>query len=110
MSSNARMTHSKGESDGLSIPYKMNRGKGKGKKSTTQSDMAQQPTSATHRLHQLQQQPIVKLTLLPQSQCRPISSQSTAGPLTGERPPSWTLPVADAVEGCPKSTPPFLAP
>ena len=110
MSSNARMTRSKGESEGLSIPYDMNRGTGKGKKSTTQSDMAQQPTSATHGLHQLQQQPIVQLTQLPQSQHRPMFSQSTAGPLTGERPPSRALPVADTAEGHPQPTPPLLSP
>ena len=72
--------------------------------------MSQQPTSATHRLQQLQQQPIVQLTQLPQHQPRPTSSQSTAGPLAGERPPSRALSVVDTAEGHPQSTPPQVSP
>ena len=48
MSSSDRVTHSKGKSEGLSIPYKTEE-KGKGNKSTNQQDqpdMAQQSTSA----------------------------------------------------------------
>ena len=62
MSSSDRITCSKGKSEGFSIPYKTNRGKGKGRKSTNQQDqpdMAQQSTSATDRVQQLQQQAVV---------------------------------------------------
>ena len=37
MSSSDRITQSKGKSEGFSIPYKMNKGKGKGRKSTNHS-------------------------------------------------------------------------
>ena len=56
MSSNDRITHSKGKSEGFSIPYVTNREKGKRKKSTNQQDqpdMAQQSTSAINGIQQL---------------------------------------------------------
>ena len=53
--------------------------------------MAQQSTRTTDGVQQLQQQAVV--------QHRPTSSQSIAGPIAGERPPSRALPVTDTVEG-----------
>ena len=101
MSSSNRVTHSKGKSEGFSIPYKMNRGKGKWKKSTNQKDqpdMAQQSTSANNGIQQLQQQAVVQLLPLSPHHTRSTSFQSITGPLTGERPPSRALPVAGTVE------------
>ena len=99
MSSSIRITHSKGKSEGFSIPYKTI--KGKGKKSTNQKnqpDMAQQSTSATEEVQQLQQQAVVQLSPLSPHCTRPTFSQSTTGPLAAERPPSRALPEASAVE------------
>ena len=67
MSSSDRIICSKGKSDGFSIPYETQRGKGKGKKSTNkqnQQDIAEQFTGATERLDQLQQQAVVQLSPL----------------------------------------------
>ena len=101
MSSNDRITHSKGKSEGFSIPYMTNRGKEKGKKSTNQHnqpDMAQQSTSAINGAQQLQQQAVVQLSPLSLHHTRPTSSQSITGPLAGERPTSRALPVAGTTE------------
>ena len=113
MSSSNRITCSKGKSEGFSIPYKTTKGKGKGKESTNQKnlpDMAQQSTSATEGVQQLQQQAVVQLSPLSPHRTRPTSSQSTTGPLDGERPPSSALPVAGIAEDQPQSTPPRLGP
>ena len=83
MSSSDRITHSKGKSEGLSIPYDTNKGTRKSKKSTNQQDqpdMAQQSTSAIEGVQQLQQQAVVQLSLLPPHHNRPTSSQSITGP------------------------------
>ena len=71
--------------------------------------MAKQSTSATEEV-QLQQQAVVQLSPLSPHRTRPTSSQSTIGPLAGERPPSRALPVAGAVESRSQSTPPQLGP
>ena len=102
MSSSDRITHSKGKSEGFSIPYDMNRGKGKGKRSTNQQDqpdMAQQSASAMYGVQQLQQQAVIQLSSLSPHHTRPTSSQSITGPLARERPPSRALPVMGAAEG-----------
>ena len=111
MFSSDRITRSKGKSEGFSIPYNTNRETGKRKKSTNQDqlDMAQQSTSATNGVQQLQQQAVVQLSPLTQHHNRPTSSQSITGPLAGERPPSRALPVTDAAEDRPQSTPPLLS-
>ena len=101
MSSNDRITHSKGKSEGFSIPYMTNRGKEKGKKSTNQQDqpdMAQQSTGAINGIQQLQQQAVIQLSPLSPHHTRPTSSQSITGPLAGERPPSRALSIAGAGE------------
>ena len=61
--------------------------------------MAQQFTSATNRVQQLQQQAVVQLSLLTPHHNRPTASQSIMGLLAGERPRSRALPVTDATEG-----------
>ena len=107
MSSSDRINCSKGESEGFSIPYQINRGKGR--KSTNQQDqpdMAQQSTGATDGVQQLQQQAVVQLTPLSPHHIKPTSSQSTAGSLAEERPPSRALPVVGTVKGQPQLTPP----
>ena len=79
MSSSDRITHSKGKSEGFSIPYETNRGKGQGKKSTNQQsqpDMAQQSTSAIDGIQQLQQQTGVQLSALSPHHTRCTYSQS----------------------------------
>ena len=101
MSFSNRITHSKGKSEGFSIPYETIKGKEKGKKSTNQQnqpDMAQQSTSATEEAQQLQQQAVVQFSPLSPHRTRPTSSQSTTGPLAGERPSSMALPVAGTAE------------
>ena len=62
MSSNNRITRSKGKSERLSIPYVTNTGKEKGEMSTNQHDqpdMAQQSTNAINGIQQLQEQAVV---------------------------------------------------
>ena len=113
MSSRDRITCSKGKSEGFSISHEMTKGKGRGKKSINQQnqpDMAQQSTSATEGVQQLQQQAVVQLSPLSPHHTRPTSSQSTTGPLAGERPPSKALPVAGIAEDQLQSTPPQLGP
>ena len=113
MSSSDRITHSEGKSEGFSIPYETIKGKEKGKKSTNQQnqpDMAKQSTSATEEVQQLQQEAVVQLSPLSLHHTRPMSSQSTTGPLAGERPPSRALPVPGAAESRTQSTPPQLGP
>ena len=68
--------------------------------------MDQQPTGFAEGLDQLQQEEVVCVSSLPAQPPRPTSSQSITGPITGERPPSRTLPVAGEDEGRPQSTPP----
>ena len=75
------------------------KGKGKGKKSTNQQnlpDMAQESTITG--VQHLQQQAFIQLSPLSPHHTRPTSSQSTTGPLAGERPPSRALPVAGIAE------------
>ena len=83
MSSSDRITCSKDKSEGFSIPYKTNRGKRKGNKSTNQqdqSDMAQLSISTMDGIQQLQQQAVVQLSPLSPHNTRPTSSQSITGP------------------------------
>ena len=87
MSSNSRITYSKGTSEGLSLPYDTQHRKEKGKKSTSKQEMAQQFTSATQEMGQLQQQAVAQLSLLLQQFSRPTSSQSITNPSARERPP-----------------------
>ena len=70
--------------------------------------MAQLSTSATDGVQELQQQAVVQLSPLSPWHTRPTSSQSTAGPLAGERPPFRAVPVAGIAGDQPQSTPPQL--
>ena len=82
MSSNTRVTRSRGQPEAVSLPARMRQSR----KSTNTSD--QHPTSLTHGLGQLQPDtPVQTSALLPQSP-RPIPSQSITGPTAGAQPPS----------------------
>ena len=77
MSSNTRVTRSKGQPEAVSLPARMRQSR----KSTNTSD--QHPTSLAHDLGQLQPDtPVQTSALLPQSP-RPTSSQSIMGPTAG---------------------------
>ena len=97
MSSSERITQSKGQPEGLSLPDRT-RQRRKPTNKETQPDMAQQSTSDTEEVQQLQQQAVVQLSPLSPHHTRPTSSQSTTGPSAGERPPSRAPPVAGAAE------------
>ena len=77
MSSNTRVTRSKGQPETVSLPARMRQIR----KSTNTSD--QHPSSLTHGLGQLQLDTLVQTsTLLPQSP-RPTPSQYIMGPTAG---------------------------
>ena len=79
MSSNTRVTRSKGQPEAVSLPARMRQSR----KSTNTSDQPPPPTSLAHGLDQLQlDTPVQTSTLLPQSP-RPTSSQSITGPTAG---------------------------
>ena len=100
MSSNTRVTRSKGQPEAVSLPARTRQSR----KSTNTSD--QPPTSLAHGLDQLQPDtPIQTSTLLPQSP-RPTSSQSITGPTAGARPPSRASSVMDTAEDRAQSMPP----
>ena len=82
MSSNTRVTRSKGQPEAVSLPARTRQSR----KSTNTSD--QHPTSPAHGLGQLQPDaPVQTSALLPQSP-KPPPSQSITGPTTGARLPS----------------------
>ena len=77
MSSNTRVTRSKGQPEAVSLPARMRQSR----KSTNTSD--QPPTSFAHGLGQLQPDtPVQTYTLLSQPP-RPTPSQSIMGPTAG---------------------------
>ena len=99
MSSNTRVTRSKGQLEAVSLPARMRQSR----KSTNTS--GQPPTSLTHGLDQLQlDTPVQTSTLLPQSP-RP-SSQSITGATAGAQPPSRASSVMNTAEDRAQSTPP----
>ena len=101
MSSNTRVTRSKGQPEAISLPARMTQSR----KSTNTSD--QHPTSLTHGLGQLQPDTSVQTsTLLPQS-LGPTPSQSIMGPTAGARPPSRASSVMDTAEDRAQPTPPW---
>ena len=92
MSSNDRVTQSKGEPKELSLPTRT-RKKGKSPNRETEQEMYQQPTGFAEGLNKLQQEAVVHISPLPAQPPRPASSQSITGPITGERPLSRALSV-----------------
>ena len=63
--------------------------------------MDQQPTGFAEGLDKLQQEAVVHVSPLPAQPPRPTLSQSTTGPITGERPPSRALSAVGQDEGQP---------
>ena len=100
MSSNTRVTRSKGQPEAISLPARTRQSR----KSTNTSD--QHPTSLTHGLGQLQPDtPVQTSTLLSQSP-RPTPSQSITGPTAGAQPPSRASSVMDTAEDRAQPMPP----
>ena len=91
MSSNTRVTRSKGQPEAVSLPARTRQSR----KSTNTSD--QHPTSLAHFLGQLQLDTPVQTSALSQSP-RPTPSQSIMGPTAGARPPSRASSVMDTTE------------
>ena len=104
MSSSDRITHSKGQPAGLSLPDRT-RQRRKLTTKETKPDMDQQPTYFVVGLDQLQQEGVVQISLLPTQPPRPTSSRSIRGHITGEGLSSRTLSVAGEDEGWLQSTP-----
>ena len=92
MSSNTRVTRSKGQAEAVSLPARTRQSR----KSTNTSD--QHPTSLAHGLGQLQPDtPVQTSTLLSQSP-RPTPLQSITGPTARAQPPSRASSVMDTAE------------
>ena len=89
MSSNTRVTRSKGQPEAVSLPARMRQSR----KSTNTSD--QHPTSLAHGLGQLQPDTPVQTSALLSQPLRPTPSQSITGPTAGARPPSRASSVMD---------------
>ena len=100
MSSNTRVTRSKGQPEAVSLPARTRQSR----KSTNTSD--QHPSSLAHGLGQLQPDTAVQTSApLPQSP-RPTPSQSIMGPTAGARPPSRASSVMDTAEDRAQPMPP----
>ena len=99
MSSNTRVTRSKGQPEAVSLPARTRLSR----KSTNTSD--QHPTSLAHGLGQLQPDRPVQTSTLSQSP-RPTPSQSITGPTAGVRPPSRASSVMDTTEDRAQPMPP----
>ena len=93
MSSNSRITRSKGESDGLSLPARTRQRK----KSTSMENDGNTSSKTTFDtgLDQHHPQMPVHTSPLPTQPPRPTSAQSITGPITRDRPPSRTKLVTD---------------
>ena len=92
MSSNTRVTRSKGQPEAVSLPARMRQSR----KSTNTSDQC--PTSLAHGLGQLQPDTPVQTSALLSKPPRPTPSQSITGPTTGAQPPSRASSVMDTDE------------
>ena len=101
MSSNTRVTRSKGQPEAVSLPPRMRQSR----KSTNTSD--QHPTSLAHGLGQLQPDTPVQTSTLLSQPLRPTPSQSITGPTVGVRPPSRTSSVMDTTEDTAQPMPPL---
>ena len=93
MSSNSRITRSKGESDGLSLLVRTRQRK----KSTIMENDKNTSSKTTFDtgLDQHHPQMPVHTSPLPTQPPRPTSAQSITGPITGDRQPSRTTLVTD---------------
>ena len=100
MSSNTRVTRSKGQPKTVSLPTRMRQSR----KSTDTSD--QHPTSLAHGLGQLQPDTPVQTSALSSQSQIPTPSQSITGPTAGARLPSRASSVMDATEARAQPTPP----
>ena len=85
MSSSNRITRSKGEPAGLSLPTRTWQRR-KSPSREAKQVMEQQLTGLAEELDELQQEAVVHISPLPAQQPRPDSSQSITGPITGGRP------------------------
>ena len=85
MSSGDRITRSKGEPAGLSLPTRTQQRR-KSPSREAEQVTEQQPTGFTEGLDKLQHEIVVHISPLPAQQPRPEPSQSITGPITGERP------------------------
>ena len=101
MSSNTRVTRSKGQPEAVSLPPRMRQSR----KSTNTSD--QHPTSLAHGLGQLQPDTPVHTSALLSQPPRPTPSQSITGPTAGARPPSRASSVMDTTEDRAQPMPPL---
>ena len=100
MSSNIRVTRSKGQPETVSLPARTRQSR----KSTNTSD--QHPTSLAHGLGQLQPDTPVQTSMLLSQPPRPTPSQSITGPTAGVRPPSRASSVMDTTEDRAQPMPP----
>ena len=91
MSSDSRITRSKGESDRLSLPAKTRQRK-KSSNMENGGNTAPGTTSCDTGLDQHPQMPI-HTSPLPTQPPRPTSAQSITGPIAGNRPTPRTAPV-----------------
>ena len=104
MSSNSRVTRSKGKSDGLSLPVRTRQRR----KSTNMENDGNTALNTTFDtgLDQHHPQRPVHTSPLPTQPPRPTSSQSVTGPITGDRQPCRTTLVTDNSQNRCQSTPP----
>ena len=103
MSSNTRVTRSKGQPEAVSLPARTRQSG----KSTNTSD--QHPVSLAHGLGQLQPDTPVQTSALSSQSQRPTPSQSITGPTAGVRPPSSASSVMDTIENRAQPTPPLAS-
>ena len=99
MSSNSRVTRSKGKSDRLSLPVRTRQRR----KSTNMENDG--TTTFNTGLDQHHPQTPVHTSPLPAQPPRPTSTQSVTAPMIGDRQPSTTLLTDDSGNRC-QSTPP----
>ena len=103
MSSNIRVTRSKGQPEAVSLPARTRQSR----KSTNTSD--QHPTSLAHGLGQLQPDTPVQTSVLSSQSQRPTPSQSIMGPTAGARLPSRASSVRDTIENRAQPMPPLVS-
>ena len=101
MSSNTRVTRSKGQPEAVSLPARMRQSR----KSTNTSD--QHPASLAHGLGQLQLDTPVQTSALLSQPLRPTASQFIMGPTAGVRLPSRASSVMDTTEDRAQPMPPW---
>ena len=101
MSSNTRVTRSKGQPEAVSLPPRTRQSR----KSTNTSD--QHPTNPAHGLGQLQLDAPVQTSALLSQPPRPTPSQSITSPTAGVQPPSRTSSVMDTTEDRAQPMPPL---